>query len=141
MKKIQFAFLAIVLLSVTLFACQKKNNDTAKSLDGQWEVTRITKGNGVVDENSMPQKITLMSCKVRKDDCSGIWVSNKGDVNNFFWTISDKGNMFSIIKDETQESNQASSDLAEYRGDYSIIELTDTQLIITKDNIKMEFKK
>jgi hypothetical protein len=140
-KKIQLAFLTLTLVFFTILSCQKKNNDTAKSLDGKWEITKITKGSGEVDENSMPQSVTLMSCKVRKSNCDGKWVSNNGDEETFFWTITDKGNFFTIFKDDSQSSNQANADLAQYKGVYDILELTDTYLAISKDNIKMEFKK
>jgi hypothetical protein len=133
--------LAIVLLSVTLMACQKKNNEIAKDLNGQWEILKITKGSGVVDANSMPQSVSLTSCKVQKDNCSGLWVSNQGEQNNFFWTILEKGAVLAIISDDAQTSNQASSDLAEYKGEYNIVDLNDSLLVITKENIRMEFKK
>jgi hypothetical protein len=89
----------------------------------------------------MPQSVTLNACKVSKGDCIGEWVSQKGDKNNFFWTVSDKGETLSIIIDESQPSNQATSDLAEYKGDYAIQELTDIKLVIKKEQITIEFKQ
>jgi hypothetical protein len=141
MKTFKNSLLAVVLSSVAFFGCQKKDNDIAKDLDGQWEISKITKGTGVVDPNSMPQSVSLTSCKVQKDNCSGLWISNQGDKNDFFWTVTEKGTLLTIIIDATQPSNQATSDLAEYKGVYIINALTDTSLVITKDNIKMEFKK
>ncbi|MBA3900655.1 MAG: hypothetical protein H0X62_10680 [Bacteroidetes bacterium] len=141
MKSVIKSLFAIFLLSITFSACQKKNNDMAKSLDGQWEITKITKGNGVVDESSMPEKISLISCNVRKEDCSGVWVSKKGDLNNFFWTISEKGELLTIMTEDSQVFNQASSDLAEYKGIYVIVEIRDNKMVINRDNITMEFKK
>ncbi len=85
--------------------------------------------------------MTLTSCNVRKDNCGGEWVSNKGDVNNFFWTVSEKGELLSIIADASQPPNQATSDMSEYKGDYLINELSDVLLVISKENIKMEFAK
>jgi hypothetical protein len=141
MKKINNSLLILALLSFTLLGCHKKNNDTAENLDGKWEITKITKGNGVVDDNSMPKNVSLIACKVQNNDCTGLWVSNKGDANNFFWTVKEKGSEFVIMLADNQPSNQATSDLAEYKGVYDIMKLTDDKLVINKANITMEFKK
>lgn len=93
----------------------------------------------MVDPNSIPQSVTLNSCNVKKDDCSGNWVSNNGSENNFFWTISDKGEKFTITTDSSQPANQATSDLADYKGDYDIIELTDVKFVVKKEQITIEF--
>ncbi len=141
--KTLFSKLVIITLSVAVIfsSCNKKNNSTAENLDGNWVIVSITKGSGPVDPNSMPQSIKLNSCNVDNGDCVGEWISQKGDKNNFFWTVSDKGKTLSIIVDASQPSNQATSDLAEYKGDYTIEELSSTKLLIKNDNITMEFEK
>ncbi|MFP5471714.1 MAG: hypothetical protein ACLGGV_08960 [Bacteroidia bacterium] len=142
MKTLKSTLLFISLGLFVFTSCKKKaNNETAEDLGGNWQIVTITKASGVVDPNSMPQSVTLNSCNVKKDDCMGEWVSQKGDKNNFFWTVSDKGETLSIIIDESQPSNQATSDLAEYKGDYTIQELTDVKLVIKKEQTTIEFKQ
>jgi hypothetical protein len=142
MKTLTSKFMMIALSAAVVFSsCRKQDNNTAEELDGNWNIVSITKASGVVDPNSMPQSVTLNSCNVKKDNCIGEWISRLGDKNNFFWTVADKGATLSIIIDASQPSNQATSDLAEYKGDYNIEELTDVKLVIKKEQIVFEFSK
>jgi hypothetical protein len=136
--------LLLTLSAVTIFsACRKKDKDTAKELDGNRSIVSIMKAQGPVSSSAMPQSVTLMSCNVKKDNCNGEWISNNGSKNNFFWSVSDKGETLSIIVDPSQPANQATSDLADYQGDYNIEELTDVKLLIKhkEKQITIEFSK
>lgn len=141
MKTLKSIFVITTSALILLAGCRKKDNQTAEELGGNWQIVTITKAAGVVDPNSMPQSVSLNACNVKKDECIGEWVSQQGDKNNFFWTVNDKGETLSIIIDGSQPSNQATSDLAEYKGDYAIQELTDVKLLIKKEQITIEFKK
>lgn len=140
MKTIKLFLVAIIIASV-FSSCRKKDNDAADQLEGDWQIVTIIKGNGVVDPNSMPQSVTLTACNVKKDECIGKWVSNKGDQNDFFWTITEKGTIFTITVDPAQPANQATSDLADYKGDYDIQELSETAFIVKKESVTIEFSK
>lgn len=133
---------ALVLGMFLVIGCEKKkNNDTAEMLNGQWSIVQITKEEGVVDANSMPQNVTLNACKVSKEDCDGLWISNNGDEGTFSWSVSEKGEMLTIAPAVSGIANQATSDLAEYSGDYLIQELTDVKLLIQMNQITIEFGK
>ena len=122
-------------------ACEKENNETAEKLDGNWNIEVITKAAGPVDSNSMPQDVSLEACKVNRGECDGNWISNNGDEAPFHWTVSDEGEILSIIPIPDTPSNQATSDLAEYKGDYNIDQLTETKLVIKKAQVTIEFSK
>ena len=134
-----------VCLFATLFvgftACEKENNETAEKLDGNWKIEKITKAAGPVDESSMPLDVSLEACKVNRGECDGNWVSNNGDEAPFHWTVADDGQILSIIPIPDLPSNQATSDLAEFKGDYDIVELTDVKLVIKRDQITIEFSQ
>lgn len=137
--KLTALFAACLILAFT--SCRKKDNVVAEEIQGNWNIKDINKATGVVDPNSVPQSVTLNSCKVSKEDCIGEWVSNQGDKNNFFWTITDKGKTFTIIVDPAQPSNQATSDLANYQGEYNIEVLSETSFIVKKSEVTIEFAK
>lgn len=144
MKTIKQTFaVSLMALALMFTACnkEKQNNKTADKLEGDWQIESINKAQGPVDQSSMPQSVTLMTCDTKNDDCVGEWVSNKGDKNNFFWDVMEDGTIFTITIDPSQPSNQATSDLADYKGDYDILELTETKFEVKKDQITIEFGK
>lgn len=139
MKKIKLLTLLLGISGLLLVSCQKKNKDAADTLGGSWNIVAITKASGPVDANAMPQGVILNSCNSAKDPCSGEWTSNNGDKGNFTWTITEKGEIFNITPNMGTIVNQATSDLADYQGDYDIIELTDTKFLVQKGETKLEF--
>lgn len=141
MKKFNMLLIAAILF--TAFSCEKRqNNKTAEKLDGGWEISRIMKADGEVDENSMPQGVTLSSCKVSDGPCDGLWISNNGDTGDFEWTVTEKGTIFTITPVvSSAPANQATSDLADYKGDYKINEVDNVQFIVQKGETILEFLK
>ena len=141
MKRLKFLLLVPVFLFTV--SCEKRvNNNTAESLDGGWEIVKVIKGDGEVDENSMPKGVSLTACKVSNDPCEGVWTSNNGDTKPFLWSIAEKGTIFNITPEATDGlANQATSDLADYKGDYTILELDDVKFIVQKGDTRLEFGK
>lgn len=139
----KFKILLVGLALFSAFACEKrKNNNTAEQLDGGWEISRIVKADGELAESAMPQSVSLSACKVSDNPCDGLWTSNNGDQEAFEWTVKEKGTIFTIIRLEpVGQANQATSDLADFQGDYDILELDDVQFIVQKGDTKLEFTK
>ncbi|MEX1001439.1 MAG: hypothetical protein WDZ35_04925 [Crocinitomicaceae bacterium] len=135
--------MAFLLLSIS--SCKKEGQQIADEMEGEWIFIEITKDGSVVDENSMPSNVTFDNCDIKKDEtCFGVWTASNGDQINIKWTIDKKGNLMTledngVVSGGTGGANEATSDLAEYGGDWDIMEHSEITLLIQKDNKKIEF--
>lgn len=141
MRTIYLLFIT-VLLGSTLSCEKRRNNNTAEQLDGSWEVQSVNNAEGEVDPSEAPQGVTLFACTVSDGPCEGVWIASNGDTRDFEWTVTERGNVFSILPLETSAiSNEADYDIEMYKGEYTINEIGVVQFIVQKGETELVLKK
>lgn len=92
MKKLLLLTTALCFL---VLSCKKEDQKAVDNLDGNWKMTNLV-------VTGLPGGISLVgefvytfeSCKIRKDDCSGLLKKNGELVTNFSFSFKDDGQTF-----------------------------------------------
>ena len=144
MKKLFFA--AICLVALSFSACNKKNQDVVKDLEGDWTLSAKTENGVAVPASEIAgTTYSFQLCKVRKDDCDGsisVADSTKGTITNTFtYSITDDASKFNMTVSLLGLSETVTADIIEHSASKFVFEYNDAQTDSSSANVTVKVRE